>query len=103
MTPGPPYAWDPHIAAWCLLLLTGAAVIVGHRRLSHREGEATPWPPAQKAALAGGWIAAAVALTWPLADLAAHWSLVALVIQRLLLTLAVPSLVLLGMPYDVLG
>ena len=44
-----------------------------------------------------------MALTWPLADLAAHWSLVALVIQRLLLTLAVPSLVLLGMPYDVLG
>jgi cytochrome c oxidase assembly factor CtaG len=52
--------------------------------------------------LAGGWVAAAVALTWPLADLAAHWSLITLVVQRVLLTLAVPSLVLVGMPYDVL-
>jgi cytochrome c oxidase assembly factor CtaG len=103
MTPGHPYAWDPHIAAWCILLLAGLGVIGGHRRLGRREGEATPWPPVQRAAFAGGWVAAAVALTWPLADLAAHWSLVALVVQRLLLTLAVPSLVLLGTPYDVLG
>jgi putative membrane protein len=103
MTPGHPYAWDPHIAAWSLLVLAGLAVVGGHRTLSRGEGEPTPWPPAQKAALAGGWIAAAVALTWPLADLAAHWSLIALVVQRVLLTLAVPSLVLLGMPYDVLG
>ena len=102
MTPGHPYAWDPHIAAWSILVLAGLAVVVARRRLSRRDGEETPWPPVQKAALAGGWVAAAVALTWPLADLAAHWSLIALVVQRVLLTLAVPSLVLVGMPYDVL-
>jgi cytochrome c oxidase assembly factor CtaG len=102
VTPGHPYAWDPHIVAWCVLVLAGLAIVVGHRRLSRRDGEETPWPPAQKTALAGGWLAAAVALTWPVADLAAHWSLIALVVQRVLLTLAVPSLVLLGMPYDVL-
>jgi cytochrome c oxidase assembly factor CtaG len=102
VTPGHPYAWDPHIAAWCILVLAGLAVVVGHRRLSRRDGEETPWSPRQRAALAGGWIAAAVALTWPLADLAAHWSLIAMVLQRVLLTLAVPSLVLVGMPYDVL-
>jgi cytochrome c oxidase assembly factor CtaG len=102
MTPGHPYAWDPHIAAWSVLVVVGLAIPVGHRRLSRRDGEETPWPPRQKAALASGWVSAAVALTWPLADLAAHWSLIALVVQRVLLTLAVPSLVLVGMPYDVL-
>jgi cytochrome c oxidase assembly factor CtaG len=102
MTPGRPYAWDPHIVAWSVLVVAGLATVIGHHRLSRREGEETPWPPKQKAALAAGWVAAAVALTWPLADLAAHWSLIALVLQRVLLTLAVPSLVLLGMPYDVL-
>ncbi|MGH9098529.1 MAG: cytochrome c oxidase assembly protein, partial [Acidimicrobiales bacterium] len=93
---------DPHIAAWSILVLAGLAIAVGHRRLGRRDGEETPWPRAQKAALAGGWVVAAVALTWPLADLAAHWSLIALVFQRVILTLAVPSLILLGMPYDVL-
>jgi cytochrome c oxidase assembly factor CtaG len=102
MTPGHPYAWDPHVAAWSVLVLAGLAIAVGHRRLSRRDSEQTPWPPRQKAALAGGWITAAAALTWPLADLAAHWSLIALVVQRVLLILTVPSLVLLGMPYDVL-
>lgn len=85
------------------MALVGLAVVVGHRRLSRREGEETAWPAAQKTAFAGGWVAAAVALTWPLADLAAHWSLIALVLQRVLLTLAVPSLILVGMPYDVLA
>jgi cytochrome c oxidase assembly factor CtaG len=103
MTPGRPYAWDPHVAAWCVLALVGLAIVVGHCRLSRREGKGTTWPAAQKAAFAGGWVAAAVALTWPLADLAAHWSLIALVLQRVLLTLAVPSLILVGMPYDVLA
>jgi cytochrome c oxidase assembly factor CtaG len=103
MTSGHPYAWDPHIAAWSVLVVVGLTIVVGHRRLSRREVEETAWPAAQKAAFAGGWLAAAVALTWPLADLAAHWSLTALVLQRVLLTLAVPSLTLVGMPYDVLA
>ncbi len=102
MTPGHPYAWDPHIAAWSVLVVAGSAIVIGHRRLSRRDGEETPWPPSQQVALAGAGVAAAVALTWPLADLAAHWSLIALVLQRVVLTLAVPSLVLLGMPYDML-
>ena len=103
MNPGHPYAWDPHVASWCMLALAGLAIVVGHRRLSRREGGGTGWPPAQRAAFASGWVAAAAALTWPLADLAAHWSLIALVLQRVLLTLAVPSLILVGMPYDVLA
>ena len=102
MDPGHPYAWEPHLAAWAVLRLAALAIVVGHRHVRRRNEEATPWTPRQMLALAGAGAAAAVALTWPLADLAAHWSLTTLVIQRLILTLAVPSLVLVGMPYDLL-
>jgi cytochrome c oxidase assembly factor CtaG len=43
------------------------------------------------------------AVTWPLGDLAVHWLLMALVLQRLLLTLAVPPLLVLGTPRELLA
>ncbi len=112
-----PYTWHLHPGAWIVLGAVGIGIVAGHRRQvtrwaragEHRtSGAGAPPPPApwtrrQKAALAGAWLAAAVALTWPLADLAAHWSVTALVVQRLLLVLAVPPLVLLGLPYGVLA
>ena len=112
-----PYAWHPHLGAWIVLAAVGIGIVAGHRRQvarwaragEHRTSGAgatpppAPWTRRQKAALAGAWLAAAVALTWPLADLAAHWSVTALVVQRLLLVLAVPPLALLGFPYGVLA
>jgi cytochrome c oxidase assembly factor CtaG len=97
-----PYAWDPHLVAWAVLVVSGAAVIVGHRRLERSSAHPIPWTRRQMTQCAGAWAAAAVALTWPLGTVAAHWSLVALVVQRLLLVLVVAPLGLLGLPYDLI-
>jgi len=96
-----PYAWDAHPAAWVVVAAGVVAVVVGHRRLEARRPVPVPWTRPERVQFAGACVAAAVALTWPLADLAAHWSLLALVIQRLLLVLAVPSLLLYGLPFEV--
>jgi putative membrane protein len=98
-----PYTWQLHLVSWLVLIAGVAAVSVAHHRIATTDAErSTPWRRRQIVAFAGGVAAAIVALTWPVADLAAHWSLTALVVQRLLLTLAVPPLILLGVPYDVL-
>jgi len=104
--PGP-YAWHLHPVAWSVLVVLAAATVLGHRTLAtraSRTGERpAAWTAAERWRTAGAFAVAAVALTWPVADLAAHWSLTALVVQRLLLVLALPPLVLLGLPYDVLS
>ena len=97
-----PYAWDPHLIAWAVLVVAGVAVIVGHRRLERSSQHPIAWPRRQMTAFGGAWITAAVALTWPLGSVAAHWSLTALVVQRLLLVLVVAPLLLLGLPYDLI-
>jgi putative membrane protein len=51
----------------------------------------------------GALVVTVAALGWPLGDLAAHWSLSALVLQRSMLVLAVASLLLAGLPDDVLA
>jgi cytochrome c oxidase assembly factor CtaG len=96
-----PYTWDYHLITWAVLVLSGVAVVTGHRRLARSAPLPIPWTPRQKRQSGGAWVAAAVALTWPVADLAAHWSLIALVTQRLILLLAVAPLLLLGLPYDI--
>jgi len=104
--PGP-YAWHLHPVAWSVLVVLAAATVLGHRALAARARRAgerpAAWTAAERWRTAGAFAVAAVALTWPVADLAAHWSLTALVVQRLLLVLALPPLVLLGLPYDVLS
>ena len=97
-----PYAWDPHLMAWAVLVVSGAAVIVGHRRLERSSAHPIPWTRRQMTLCAGAWATAVVALTWPLGTVAAHWSLAALVVQRLLLVLVVAPLGLLGLPYDLI-
>lgn len=97
-----PYAWNPHLAAWAVLVASGAAVVVGHHRLERSNAHPIPWTRRQMAMCAGAWAAAVVALTWPLGTVATHWSLVALVVQRLLLVLVVAPLALLGLPYDLI-
>ena len=97
-----PYAWDPHLVAWAVLVVSGAAVIVGHRRLERSSAHPMAWTRRQMTAFGGSWVSAAVALTWPLGSVAAHWSLTALVVQRLLLLLVVAPLLLLGLPYDLI-
>ncbi len=99
---GGPYAWRPHALAWLVLVAVVAVTVAGHRRYRRRTPGAAPWPRRQVAAFAGALFGAAVAFTWPLADVAAHWSLTVLVIQRLILVLAIPPLLLLGLPYDML-
>jgi putative membrane protein len=97
-----PYAWDPHLAAWAVLVVAGGAVILGHRRLERSAEHPIPWTRRQMAAFGGAWLLSAVALTWPLGAVAAHWSLTALVLQRVVLVLAVAPLLLLGLPYDLI-
>jgi putative membrane protein len=97
-----PYAWDPHLLAWAVVLVAGGAVIVGHRRLERSSEHPIPWTRRQMAAFGGAWLTSVVALTWPLGTVAAHWSLTALVVQRLLLVLVVAPLLLLGLPYDLI-
>jgi putative membrane protein len=97
-----PYAWDPHLMAWVVLVVAGAAVIIGHRRLERSSERPIVWTRRQMMAFGGAWVSAAVALTWPLGSVAAHWSLTALVVQRLVLVLVVAPLVVLGLPYDLI-
>jgi putative membrane protein len=97
-----PYGWDPHLVAWAVMVAGTVSTVVGHRRMAGRSPHPVVWRRPQIALFAGACLAAVVALTWPLADLADHWSLITLVVQRLLLTLAMPPLLLLGLPYDVL-
>jgi putative membrane protein len=97
-----PYAWDPHLIAWAVLAVAGAAVIVGHRHLERSSEHPIPWTRRQMMAFGGAWVSAVVALTWPLASVAAHWSLTALVVQRLVLVLLVAPLLVLGLPYDLI-
>ena len=100
-TPGP-YAWDPHLAAWVVLVVGVGLVVGGHRRLVRTGRPPIPWTRRQIVTFGGACLASVVALTWPVADLAAHWSLIALVTQRLILLMAVAPMLLLGLPYDVL-
>ncbi|MBF6555282.1 MAG: cytochrome c oxidase assembly protein [Acidimicrobiales bacterium] len=97
-----PYAWDPHLVTWSILILAAALVVGGHRRLSRTVERPIPWTRHQIVLFAGAFAASVVALTWPMADLAAHWSLTALVTQRLVLLLAVAPMLLLGLPYDLI-
>ena len=98
---GGPYTWDAHLVAWVVIATGVAGVLVGHRRLQRSRPDPVPWSEKEAWQFAGACVAAVVALTWPLADLAAHWSLIALIVQRLLLVLAVPSLLLYGLPFEV--
>ncbi len=100
-TPGP-YAWDPHLAVWVVLVVGVALVVGGHRRLVRTGRPPIPWTRRQIVTFGGACLALVVALTWPVADLAAHWSLIALVTQRLILLMAVAPMLLSGLPYDVL-
>ena len=97
-----PYAWEPHLVTWSILVLAAVLVVAGHRRLSHTVERPIPWTRRQIGLFAGAFGASVVALTWPMADLAAHWSLTALVTQRLILLLAVAPMLLLGLPYDLI-
>ena len=97
-----PYAWEPHVASWLVIVAFASLVVWGHARLSRSVADPVPWTRRQMVTFAGGLGLAALALTWPLADLALHWSLAALVTQRLILLLGVAPLLLLGIPYDVL-
>ena len=97
-----PYAWDPHLIAWAVVVVAGAAVVVGHRRIERSSEHPIPWTRRQMWSFGGAWVTTAVALTWPLGSVAAHWSLTALVVQRLLLVLVVAPLLVLGLPYDLI-
>jgi cytochrome c oxidase assembly factor CtaG len=92
-----PLTWHLHLL-WLLALLGLAA---GYVWATRRPGWGAT--PRQKLLFAGGVVLLGGALTWPLADLAGHWLLLALVFQRLLLTLAVPPLLVLGTPRQVIA
>lgn len=92
-----PFAFTPHPLGWAVVLAAAAAYGFVVRRPERRA------TPRQVATFFGGLVLLLVALTWPLADLAAHWSLTALVVQRLVLMLAVPPLLLLGLPHQVVA
>ncbi len=100
---GGPWAWVPHPLLWAALGAVGAGVALLHRRLIAAAAHPEPWPRVRIRRFVGGLAVALVALGWPLGDLAAHWSLSALVLQRCILVLAVASLVLSGLPDDVLA
>lgn len=97
-----PFAWQPHVLAWTVLVVATVAVVVGHIRLGG-SGHGEPWTRRQRLQFTGALVALVVALTWPLADLATRWSLTALVLQRVTLMLAAAPLLLLGLPYDVIA
>ncbi len=87
-----PYAFEPHVLEWVILV----AVATGYLALT-RGGN---WHATrrQRVCELGGLLLIGIVLGWPIGDLATHWSLLALVVQRLVLTLAVPPLLLLGLP-----
>jgi cytochrome c oxidase assembly factor CtaG len=97
-----PYEWNFHLTAWVAILLAVSLVVLGHLRLLRSSDHPIRWTRHDIAFFTGACGAALIALTWPVADLAAHWSLTALVVQRLILLLAVPPMLLLGLPYDLL-
>ena len=107
MTPTPaaagPWAWQPHPFLWAFLITLGLGVALLHRRLITASARPTPWPRVRIARFVGALVVALLAMGWPLGDLAAHWSLSALVLQRSVLVLAVASLLLSGLPDDVLA
>ncbi len=98
-----PWAWAPHPVLWAGLVAFGSGVALLHRRLLAAATHPEPWPRVRIRRFVGSLVVALVALGWPLGDLAAHWSLSALVLQRCVLVLAVASLLLSGLPDDVLA
>ena len=97
------WAWQPHPVLWAMLGTVGAGVTLLHRRLVTTVDHPVAWPTVRIARFVGALVVALIALGWPLGDLAAHWSLSALVLQRSLLVLAVASLLLSGLPDDLLA
>lgn len=97
-----PLRWDFHPVTWAILLVAAALTVAKHRHLQKSSDRPIRWSRHQIEFFAGACASLAVALTWPVADLAAHWSLTALISQRLILVLAVPPMLLLGVPHDVL-
>jgi len=96
------WAWHPHLLLWASVTAFGAAVALLHGRHLRSGDHPTPWPRVRVLRFVGALVVAVVAMGWPLGDLAAHWSLSALVLQRCLLVLAVASLLLSGLPDDVI-
>lgn len=90
------WAFHPHPVSWAVAAAAAAGYLWITRRAPFRA------TGRQRGVFLLGCLLLAAALTWPLADLAARWSLTALVFQRLLLMLAVPALVLLGLPENLL-
>jgi len=97
------WAWVPHPGLWAVLATLGAGTALLHRRLIGAAAHPVPWTRVRIGRFVGGLVVTLVALGWPLGDLAAHWSLSALVLQRSILVLAVASLLLSGLPDDVLA
>jgi len=83
--------------------VVGVGVAVMHRLLMRNADHPLPWPRSRILRFVGALVVTVVAMGWPLGDLAAHWSLSALVLQRCVLVLAVASLLLAGIPDDVLA
>jgi cytochrome c oxidase assembly factor CtaG len=99
--PGP-WAWHPHPFLWATVAAAGAGVALLHRRLVAASTHPLRWEQARILRFVGALAVTVVAMGWPLGDLAAHWSLAALVLQRCILVLAVASLLLAGLPDDVI-
>ena len=98
-----PWSFAPHPVLWAVLATMGVGVALVHRRLLTTVAHPVPWPRVRIGRFVGALVVALVAMGWPLGDLAAHWSLSALVLQRCILVLAVASLLLAGLPDDVLA
>ena len=98
-----PWSWVPHPLLWAALVTFGAGTALLHRRLIGAAAHPVPWPRVRIARFVGALVVTVLAMGWPLGDLAAHWSLSALVLQRSVLVLAVASLLLSGLPDDVLA
>jgi cytochrome c oxidase assembly factor CtaG len=98
-----PWAWNPHPVLWATLAIFGVGVALLHRRLAATAEHPLPWPETRMLRFVGALVVTLIALGYPLGDLAAHWSVAALVLQRCVLVLAVGSLLLAGIPDDVLA
>jgi cytochrome c oxidase assembly factor CtaG len=98
-----PWDWVPHPLLWAVLATVGGGTALLHRRLLASAAHPVPWPRVRIVRFVGALVVSLVAMGWPLGDLAAHWSLSALVLQRCILVLAVASLLLSGLPDDVLA